>query len=154
MKNLQDKNIQGLKDKAVLFAWVAGLLLLISAIWILTQPIQSFYLMRSVNNVLINNNDPRRLTGFIPFKSEKANLLGYWYSMHGSTDKMFIFSVFQDGILVPLGAIVSAEGKVNEMIPLSAHAAQVFDALPESILQMYAIRIESNSIPANMEGNR
>jgi len=152
MKKLQ--HAQGLKDKAVLFAWVAGLLIIISVIWILTQPVQSYYLMRSVNNIFINNNDSRRLTESIRVKSEKANLLGYWYGMHNTTDRMFIFSVFQDGILVPLGAIVSDGGKVNEIIPLSAHAAQVFDALPESILQMYTIRIESISIPAITEGNR
>jgi len=154
MKNLHEQSVQGLKDKAVLFAWVAGLLLLISTIWILTQPIQSYYLMRSVNNIFLNNSDSRRLTESIRVKSEKANLLGYWYVMHNTTDKMFIFSVFQDGILVPLGAIVSDDGKVSEIIPISAHAAQVFEALPESILQMYTIRIESISIPAITEGNR
>ena len=150
MKYLKERQINELKDKAVLFAWVAGLLLLISILMIFTAPLQSHYIMRSVNNVFINNNDTRRLTASIQKKSDKANLLGYWYSMFNTSDNMFVFAVFQDGILVPLGAIVSTEEKVIEILPLSAHAAQVFDSLPKSILQMYVTRIEST----NIEGNR
>jgi len=132
------------KDKAVLFVWITGLLLFISMLWIFTQSIQSFYLMRTVNNILISNNDTRRLSASIQQKSDKANMLGYWYSINNSTDKMFVFAVFQDGILVPLGAIVSADGRVNEIIPLSGHAVQIFSTLPESLLQMYKTRIEAS----------
>jgi hypothetical protein len=153
MKNKQEQ-FNGLKDKAILFAWIIGLLLLICMLWIFTQPIQSFYLMRSVNNVLINSNDTRRLSESLSLKTERTNLLGYWYKMHNTTDIMFVFVVFQDGLLVPLGAIVSADGKVDEIIPLSAHATQVFDALPKSILQMYTVRIESAIVPLITEGDR
>jgi len=145
-----EKNLQDLKDKAVLLAWIAGLLLLISIFWILTQGLQANYLMRSVNSVLSSNNDSRRLSSPIQEKTASAGPLGYWFSISNSTDKLFVFNVFQDGILVPLGAIVSINDKVEEVIPLSAHAIQVFDALPKSILQMYINRIES----ALNEGNR
>ena len=148
MKYINDRHVREIKDKAVLFAWIIGLLLLISMLWIFTQPVQSYYLLRTVNNVFINNDDIRRLSASIPKKSDKTNLLGYWYSMYNSTDTMFLFTVFQDGILVPLGAVVSEDGNVIEIIPLSAHAVQVFDALPKSILQMYTARIET------AEGNR
>ena len=136
----------GLKDKALLTAWVAGILLIISLIWIFSQPLQSRYLMRTVNSVLINNNDDRRLISPIPRMTDNANLLGYWYSMNNSQDKMFVFVVFQDGILIPLGAVISAGGNVNEIIPLSAHAAQVFDSIPKSILQVYIKRIETAAV--------
>ena len=142
MKYINERHVQGIKDKAVLFAWIAGLLLLISMLWIFTQPLQSYYLMRSVNNVFINSDDMRRLSSSIPRKSEKTNLLGHWYTMFNSTDTMFVFTVFQDGILIPLGAIVSPAGTVEDLIPLSAHAVQVFETLPKSILQMYISRIE------------
>lgn len=130
------------KDKAILFAWIAGLLILISLIWIFFQPLQTYYLLRTVNNVFIDNEDSRRITSFIPVKNAKAGLMGYWYEMHNSTDRMFVFTVFQDGILIPLGAVVSKSGSVREIIPLSAHARQVFNALPQSIMQMYIRRIE------------
>ncbi|MCL2410662.1 MAG: hypothetical protein FWC97_03370 [Treponema sp.] len=139
-------NTANLKDKALIFAWIAGLLLLISLLWIVTQNLQSNYVLRTVNNVLISNNDPRRLSSPLRsgFAETASNLFGFWYSMHNSTDIMFVFGVFQDGIMVPFGAILSDYGRVNEVIPLSAHAAVIFDGLPESVLQMYITRIEGN----------
>ena len=134
-----------MKDKAILLAWIAGLLLLISLLWILTQPLQTNYLLRTINNVLSNNSDSRRLSSFLRKKAEEPGLFGYWYSLNNSTDQMFVFTVFQNGILIPLGAIVSDNGAVKEIIPLSAHAKQTFAALPGSILQMYVNRIEGTS---------
>ena len=140
-----------MKDKIVLISWIAGLLLLISVFWILTQPVQTNYLMRTINNVFINNNDTKRVSSYIPHKSGKADLMGYWYSLFNSQDILFVFTVFQDGILVPLGAVVSS-GTVKEIIPLSAHAEQVYGNMPESILQMYIRRIEDSA--PKMEGRR
>jgi hypothetical protein len=134
-----------LKDKAILLGWVVGLLLLVSLLWILTQPLQTFYLLRTVNNVFINNNDSRRVSKYLPHKSGKAGLLGYWYSMSDLEKRMFVFGVFKDGALIPVGAVVSANGKVEELIPLSAHAVKIFDTLPESILQIYITRIEGDA---------
>jgi len=133
-----------IKDKAILFAWIAGLLLLISILWTLTSSVQSNILLRTINSVFINNEDTRRVSKYIQHKTGKTDLLGYWYLMLNSTDKLFMFGVFQDGILVPLGAIVSDDGRVKDVIPLSAHATQVFANMPKSILQMYINRIEEN----------
>ena len=137
-----------LKDKIILFSWIAGLLIIISLFWILTQGVQTRYLLRTVNNVFINNDDPRRVSAFIPKKSGNAgstDLMGYWYSLSNSQDLFFVFTVFQDGILIPLGAVVSS-GFVIDVIPLSAHAEQVFSKIPQSILQMYIRRIEMEGI--------
>jgi hypothetical protein len=138
-------NTHELKDKAILIGWAVGLLFFTSLLWILTQPAQAHYLLRTVNNVFINNNDSRRVSNYLPQKTGKAGLLGYWYSMINSEKRMFVFGVFRDGALIPAGAVVSANGEVEELIPLSAHAVQVFDALPESILQLYVTRIEGDA---------
>lgn len=135
-----------MKDKIVLASWIAGLLLLISIFWILTQGIQTRHLMRTVNNVFISKDDSRRVSAFVPQKSGKGELMGYWFKMYNSTDLLFVFSVFQDGILIPLGAIVSSNGSVKEIIPLSAHADQVFKNLPQSILEMYLRRIRTAGV--------
>jgi len=142
MKAEQENQKNDLKDKAVLLGWVMGLLILISLLIIFTVPVQSYYLLRNVNNVFISSNDARRLTAHIKQKPGKAEPFGYWFSMLNSDKKMFVFSAFKDGILIPLGAVVSADGAVEEVIPLSAHAVQAFEALPESIIQMYVRRIE------------
>ena len=61
-----------------------------------------------------------------------------------------MFPVFQNGILIPLGAVVSPDGDVQEIIPLSAHSVQIFDRLPQSVIQMYVRRIEGSA----MEGRQ
>ena len=141
------------KDRAILLGWVAGLLLIISLLWSLSQPIVTHNLLRSVNNVFINRNDSRRVIANIPVKTGKINLFGYWYSMNNSEDVMFVFSVFQDGILVPLGAVISGAGTVREVIPLSAHAVQVFEGFPESVLRIYINRIETAVSAVLSEGS-
>jgi len=143
-----------IKDKAILAAWITGIILLISMLWIFTHGVQASYLMRSVNKVFDNNNDTRRAVSYIQQKSDNAGLIGYWYSMVNTTDKLFVFTVFNDGILVPLGAVVSAEGKVNEIMPLSAHAVHIFDSLPEIIIQMYSNRIEASVSGSFTAGGR
>jgi hypothetical protein len=135
-----------MKDKAILLGWIIGLLLLTSVLWISIQSVHAFHILRSVNGVFMNNDDSRRVSKFLPVKAGKAEALGYWYSMNNSLDKMFVFTVLKDGILVPLGAIVSPDGSVNEIMPLSAHAIQIFDRLPKSILQMYTGRIEEAAL--------
>jgi len=135
-----------MKDKAILLGWITGLLLLISVLWIAVQSAQAFNVLRAVNGVFMGNEDPRRVLHFLHTKAGKANALGFWYSMNNTTDKIFVFTVFQDGILVPLGAIVSLNGTVSEIMPLSAHAAQIFDKLPKSILKMYTGRIEEAAL--------
>jgi hypothetical protein len=139
-----DKYFSELKDKAILLGWIAGLLLLLTVLWVLTSSVQSNNLLRSINGVFINNDDERRVLKNIQHKAGKADLLGYWYSMLNSTDRMFVFGVFQDGILIPVGAILSENGTVKEILPLSAHASQVYENMPKSILQMYINRIEEN----------
>ena len=141
-----------MRDKLILLGWITGLLLLVCVFWISTQTLQANHLMRTINSVLFNNEDYSsaenviRLSAYMPKKSKNAGLMGYWYSIHNSSDLMFVFMVFQDGILVPLGAIVSPDGTVQDVIPLSSHALQVYEKLPQSILKMYIMRIEEVSL--------
>lgn len=131
-----------MKDKLILLGWIVGLLLLICVLWILVQPALTSNLMRTVNNVFTNNNDSRRISAYLHAKTGKADIFGYWYSMYNSANKIFVFTTFNDGILVPLGAEVTPNGSVKEIIPLSAHAEQIFNYIPKSVLQMYIDKIE------------
>ena len=140
------KNKNEIKDKAILFGWITGLLIVISMIWIFTQPLQTRYLQRSVNSVFMNNNDSRRALDHLPVKSGQAGLMGFWYKMQNTEDLIFVFTIFNDGILVPFGAIVSVNGNVEEIIPLSAHAVQVYEKIPQSIIQIYIKQIEKTAV--------
>ncbi len=134
-----------MKDKAIFLGWIVGLFLLTSVLWISIQSVHAFNILRAVNNIFMNNGDSRRISKYLHVKAGKAEALGYWYSMN-TADKMFVFTYLKDGILVPLGAIVSPDGIVTDILPLSAHAIQIFDSLPKSILQMYVGRIEEASL--------
>ncbi|MDR0487249.1 MAG: hypothetical protein LBG91_03275 [Treponema sp.] len=132
-----------LRDRAISFGWIMGLLILTALLWILTQPLQAHYLLRTVNNVLVSEGDSRRVSAPLTQRGERTGLLGHWYSMYNSSDRMFVFSVFRDGILVPLGAVVSDNGNVEEIIPLSAHAEQALENIPESVMLIYVTRIRN-----------
>jgi len=153
-------NYDSIKNKAIIFGWVIGLLFFLSLLWILSQPLQKHYLLRAINSVLIANGDPRRITDYKGASDGKTGLFGYWYLLfntsntsYDSKDKMFVFAAFQDGILVPLGAVVSANGSVVDVIPLSAHAIQTADKLPMSVLQIYITKIEA-AAAADIRGNK
>jgi len=143
----------GIKNKVIVFGWIIGLLFFLSLLWILSQPLQKHYLLRTVNNVLIANDDTRRVTDYKGVNDGKAGLFGYWFMIYNSASNMFVFAVFQDGILIPLGAVVSDNGNVEDIIPLSAHAAQIADKIPASVLQLYITRIEAAAL-ANKRGNK
>jgi hypothetical protein len=138
-------NFSAYKNKVISFSWIAGLLILISLIWIMTQPLMARYLLRTVNRTLINTGQPHRAVSSLAQSRENASLLGFWYSMANTQERLFVSAIMRDGILVPIGVIVSPEGDVKEMIPLSAHAAQVMDELPLNIQRMYAARIEASA---------
>jgi hypothetical protein len=140
------------KNKAISFCWIAGLLIFIAMLWILTQPLMARYLLRTVNRVFINTGQPHRIASSLAPGRENSSLLGYWYSMVNSQDRMFVFTIMRDGILIPLGVIVSPEGDLKDMIPLSAHAMQIMDELPDKVQQMYASRIEKAA--KNNEGRK
>jgi hypothetical protein len=131
-----------MKDKLILLGWIAGLLLLISVLWILVQPALTSNLMRTVNTVFASNNDSRRVSAVLHPKTGRTDIFGYWYTLNNSANKLFVFTIFNDGILIPLGAEVAPDASVKEILPLSAHAEQVFDSIPKSVLRIYIEKIE------------
>jgi hypothetical protein len=135
----------GIKDWAVFFGWIGGLILVGGIIWSLTQPVRTRALLRSVNRVLSLGEDPRRLEAplSVPRLSGRADPLGCWYTLEKSGDAFFVFPIMRDGILVLCGAQVSPEGKVAEVIPLSDHAKQVFNDISGGVIQTYIRRIEA-----------
>ncbi|MDR1318105.1 MAG: hypothetical protein LBJ90_00645 [Treponema sp.] len=133
-----------LRDRAVFLGWIAGLVVAGALIWSLTQPVRERALMRAVNRVLILREDPRRLSAPLAAPPGEG-LFGSWYSLLNSDSSFFVFAVMRDGILVPCGAQVSGEGKVEEIIPLGAHAGQVSGSLSQGILQIYIRRIENTA---------
>ncbi|MDR1576572.1 MAG: hypothetical protein LBS37_11250 [Treponema sp.] len=133
-----------LKDRAIFLAWIAGILLAGMLLWSLTQPFQARALLRAVNKMFISMEDSRRLSAPLGRRPISANPMGVWYSTLDSGTNMFVFAIMWDGILIPCGALVSPEGKVAELLPLTEHARRLLDRLPpKSVVQMYVRRVEA-----------
>ena len=139
-------NQAGIKDKMIFLGWIAGLFIAITLLWGFTRPLQARCLLRAVNRVFMTNGDTLRLSSHLP-QTGKNSMLGYWYIVFNSTDRFFVFGLFHDGILVPCGARVSMNGKVDEIIPLGAHSRVFLENVPESIRKMYIERIEASQFP-------
>jgi hypothetical protein len=133
-----------LKDRAIFFGWIAGLILIASLLWSLSFPFRAFCLMRSANKVLITMDDPRRLVAPLPHSAAGPVSLGCWYRLSGSDSPLFyVFTFVQGGILVPCGAEISGKGEVIDLIPLGNHARQIMSRTPHGLIQMYVRRIEA-----------
>ncbi|MDR0289335.1 MAG: hypothetical protein LBI06_00180 [Treponema sp.] len=144
-----------MKDKAILFGWIAGLLLIVSLLWSFSFQFRSVCLMRVVNKLVMTDNAYAGQTRILaaPLVQPSARgPLGCWYTIAGSDSIFFVFAIMKDGILVPCGAEISKAGKITEMIPLGSHARQVMGQIPQGQLQVYVHRIES--VAAAIAGER
>jgi len=135
--------VPALKDRAILAAWIVGLVLVASLIWSFTFYFRLHVLMHATNRALVAVEDTRRLSEPLPRVLQTRELLGGWYTLERSDSLFLVFAIMRDGILAPHGAEISAEGQIVEMIPLGNHARQVVDRIPQGLIDVYARRIES-----------
>ena len=132
-----------LKDRLLFIGWIGGLVLMGSLLWILSKPILSSYLQRSVNQSMEASGLSVRISAAQSLPPVKQIPLGMWYSVYPTGDLFFVFPVFQDGVLDICGAILSPENKVTQIVPVSAHACQVYGRIAPGIISMYTRRIEN-----------
>ena len=151
----ENKYFSNAKDTIIFFAWIISLLLFAGACWMLTQPVRNHFLVLAVNRVLEQSGDTRRLEAqYVPGISGSFSI-GTWYTMSlarqagiydsknfSAGTKAFVFSFIGEGAFFPCAAVVSADGKVEEFIPLSSHGERVLKRISPGILRLYAMRIE------------
>jgi hypothetical protein len=144
-----------LREWAVFFGWICGLILIGGTAWFLTQPMRDRALMRSVNRVLAQGENPLRLSAPLsaPPRPGAPAPLGSWYALENSGDWFFVFTLIRDGPMALCGARLSSAGRVEEIIPLSAHAAELMKDLPQGMLLTYIHRLEALGIPGAGEKN-
>ena len=138
----------GSKNAGILAGWIGGILIIGGLFWFLTQPLRANFLMRAVNQVFLRTGTAHRLAAAIP-PGKSGRPVGSWYALANSPDRAVVFSVMADGVLVSFAAIVSEEGTVDALIPLSGHAVQIMDRIPGSALRPYIRRIEAESAGRN-----
>ena len=138
-----------LKDGFIFAGWVAGLLLIGALSWFFTRTIRAEFLQDSINSALIRMEDPRRLEaplvpGTIRSRKDYGPLSpqGYWFSLKGEVDCFLFFTLIADGLFLPCGAILSPEGKVKELIPMSIRGEKTLAQVPPGVIRLYIRRIE------------
>lgn len=137
-RKLKDEAI--LRDAALLFGWIAGLLLIAGLCWFLTQPLRGRILLRAVNRVLADTGDSRRLMETSADAGRAAP--GSWYRVSDGTNAA-IFAFIADGSFFPCAAILAPDGKVEEFIPLTNHGKKMIKRVSPGILRIYSSRFSS-----------
>lgn len=155
MSNENRKNFQA-RDTAILAGWIAGIITIAAFSWLLFQPIKNRFLVSAVNQALERSGDSRRLrelTRESPFAGTSGYFgMGAWFAVttagrpaanagrEGTT--AFVFSFLGEGFFFPCAAVVNADGKLEEFIPLSGHGKKMMQRVSPGILKIYAKRIE------------
>jgi hypothetical protein len=132
-----------IKDRAIFLGWIAGLVIISILIWSFSYPFRAACLMRSTNKVLISMADEKRLAAPLLHPPTVPVPLGCWYRLANSNSLFFVFTIMREGILVPCGAEISENGDVL-ISPLGSHARQLYERIPQNIMQVYIHRIESS----------
>ncbi|MDR1287709.1 MAG: hypothetical protein LBK08_08895 [Treponema sp.] len=144
----------GFTDAAVFLGWIAGLFLAGFLLWSLTQSVRDRSFLRTVNRVLIQRGEMRRLRAPLPPSGQRrgSGLPGTWYSLADSADSadsdgaVFVFSVMGEGIMTPYAAFLGPGGKVDEIVPLSVHAEQFMPRFRKGLMEIFIHRIEAETV--------
>jgi hypothetical protein len=136
----------GLRTLGIFAAWIGGIILLGSLLWFLTQPVRQGMIIRSVNRILAAAGEPLRLEAALsPWGMPgRATQLGLWFSLTGSGERGLLFPVASDGAFASCLAVLSPEGRLRTLIPLSGHAQRIFPLIPPGVLGLYTRRIEAS----------
>ncbi|MDR1429847.1 MAG: hypothetical protein LBI85_06110 [Spirochaetaceae bacterium] len=131
------------KEWGVIAAWIGGILLLNTLLWVFTGAVREERFIQTVNRSLSETNDPRRIRKIQDKKAAPSGAFAHWYELEDGTGKAAVFSVLSGGVPASCLATVSQDGKVTGIIPLSGHSARVLEAMPQSILGIYRRKLES-----------
>ena len=148
--------IPHLKDAAIFLGWIAGIVLVAGLCWFFTQPVRNRFLQNSVNRVLEQSGDQRRVGSPLFIKAPAA--FGSWFSVfelpsrqtaagsgEGSPEegtKAFVFSFIGGGFFFPCAAIIAPDGTVKDFIPLGKYGERMMKQVSPGILRIYVRRIE------------
>jgi hypothetical protein len=141
LKNLSP----GLRRTGVFLAWIGGIILLGGLLWFFTQPVRNRALIRSVNRILAASEAPWRLEAALsPWGMPgRASQLGTWVTLDDPEVRGVVFPVISDGLLSSCLAVLSPQGQVEALIPLSGHARRTLDSISPGALGIYVRRVEA-----------
>ena len=133
------------KDALIILAWIASILIIAAICWFSTQPLRHRLMIRAVNRVFIQSGDTRRLIEPSPRERKGSLLTGTRFTMLDETPvgkRVLVFSFIGEGTFFPCAAVMKADGKLEELIPLNSHGEKVLRRISPGILRIYTRRIE------------
>ena len=133
------------KDSMIIIGWAVGLILLSGLCWYFAQPVKTRFLMNSVNQILEQSGDRRRVSEPIPMEISRMSGLGRWYNFSDGT-RVYIFTFIGEGAFFPCAAVMMADGRIEEFIPLGRHSTRMFQRVSPEIINIYAQRIHQGRL--------
>jgi hypothetical protein len=132
------------KEWGLFAAWIGGLVLAGILLWGLTGSLRSQIVLTSANKVLDRSGIPYRLDRAIGAlgKPGRAMQLGSWFTLRNTGGLAVVFPLMAGPNTAAAMALLSPEGKVESLVPLSTGAAQLFERLPAGTVQLYIRRAE------------
>jgi hypothetical protein len=138
------------KNTGIVLAWIAGSLFFGWLLFFLTRSLQGDMFIQAVNKTLSQTEETRRVEKNLLGRTS----LGNWHRFVGANGevegKALLFSIFDNGIMVPCIAFVPAGGENAgkiEILPLNNHARAVFPHIHQGELDIYRRRIEKEILP-------
>ncbi|MDR3161056.1 MAG: hypothetical protein LBU28_05510 [Spirochaetaceae bacterium] len=145
--------MSALKDPGIFAGWIGAILLLGGLLWLGTQGIRMEMTARSVNKVLQEAGDQRRIGAPRPFRSLPDQ--GSRYALLNQPGGAVVFSVMTGGGALPFVAMISPEGIVEELIPLARNRDMTLEQVSPGFLQSYIRRIEAGeALITSREGKK
>ena len=125
-------------------AWIGGLVLTGILFWGLTGSLRAQIMVISANKVLDRSGIPHRLDKTIDTlgKPGRATQLGSWFTLRNTGGRAVVFPLMAGPNAAAVMALLSPEGKVESLVPLSTGAVQLFERLPAGVVQLYIRRAE------------
>ena len=131
------------RDLFLTVYWIVGLVSVCGMCWFFTRPLRANLLMRTINRAWAYEGKARQL--YTPLASgQKLDRLGMWF-YQGEGSRVLAFTIISDGIFLPCAAVVNSQGKVEDILPLSANGDKMLSRIPSGMIQLYIRRIEGNN---------
>ena len=138
------------RDSLILIAWISAILLIGGLFWLLTRPIRTEFLQRSIDRALTAAGDERHLDSPLtgPLTPQRTfgplSPQGYWFSLKEEENRLLFFTLIADGTFQPCAAILNPWGKVVEIIALSGRGEKALSNVSPGIIRLYIRRIEGD----------
>jgi hypothetical protein len=116
------------KDPLIAGGWIVGILIIGGLLWYFTQDFRENRMLRTINAVLIQNNDKRRL---------QSALDDQRFSVVSSNGTAVLMTVYNNSIPSVYAVFLDEEGAMNDILPLDNHSAQALERLEKVQLDMY-----------------